>query len=430
MKFTFKNLGPINNASLELGDLTLIAGLNNTGKSYIAYAIYGFLRELAERNEKGINEWLDVTRLSLGTKLPVENVVDQLFADKQVDIPMTKNDLDSSKINLVQQFSNVYSDQKLDNLFNDNTGSFEDSAVDVQVNTNPLHYIPSSFNLGETGKLSISHADDVLRITLVGHQPTSNDDHPQPNYRHVVEWWLTYMYAQFLLQDDFLFDFEVRCFTSVRPAISLFHKELESSRRLMVRSMQQDIKTRTDEQGNVWISADPIANASRYVLPINDEIDFVKSIPDDDHSPRTHSRHDELHKIEKMMRGHYEKYNERFYFVPSNKKGERSRIPLHLASSSVAELANLYFYFRNPNGHHSQLVIIDEPESHLDTANQIQLARLLARLVNSGLKVLITTHSDYIVKEINNLIMLNESFEGKEEVVENFEYKEGESLSP
>ena len=46
MKFRFKNLGPIKQADLELGDLTIIAGRNNTGKTYLAYALYGFLKHL------------------------------------------------------------------------------------------------------------------------------------------------------------------------------------------------------------------------------------------------------------------------------------------------------------------------------------------------------------------------------------------------
>ena len=44
MKFRFKNLGQIKEAALELGDLTVIAGRNNTGKTYLAYALYGFLK--------------------------------------------------------------------------------------------------------------------------------------------------------------------------------------------------------------------------------------------------------------------------------------------------------------------------------------------------------------------------------------------------
>ena len=44
MTFRFKNLGPIKKADLELGDLTIIAGRNNTGKTYLVYALYGFLK--------------------------------------------------------------------------------------------------------------------------------------------------------------------------------------------------------------------------------------------------------------------------------------------------------------------------------------------------------------------------------------------------
>ena len=51
--------------------------------------------------------------------------------------------------------------------------------------------------------------------------------------------------------------------------------------------------------------------------------------------------------------------------------------------------------------------MVDEPELNLHPANQRRIARLFARLVNLGVKVFITTHSDYIVKELNTLIMLN-----------------------
>ena len=50
--------------------------------------------------------------------------------------------------------------------------------------------------------------------------------------------------------------------------------------------------------------------------------------------------------------------------------------------------------------------------------------------MNSGVKVLITTHSDYIIKEINNLIMLNSAFEDKDEILEEFGYRTDDHLDP
>ena len=51
--------------------------------------------------------------------------------------------------------------------------------------------------------------------------------------------------------------------------------------------------------------------------------------------------------------------------------------------------------------------MIDEPELNLHPKNQILVARLLVLLVNAGIKVFITTHSDYIVRELSNCIMLH-----------------------
>ena len=44
MRFHFEKLGLIDQAEIELADLTLICGENTTGKTYAPYAIYGFLR--------------------------------------------------------------------------------------------------------------------------------------------------------------------------------------------------------------------------------------------------------------------------------------------------------------------------------------------------------------------------------------------------
>ncbi|KHD05657.1 hypothetical protein PN36_13910 [Candidatus Thiomargarita nelsonii] len=45
MSFELKNIGAIKQAKIELGELTVICGKNNTGKTYITYSIYGFLYE-------------------------------------------------------------------------------------------------------------------------------------------------------------------------------------------------------------------------------------------------------------------------------------------------------------------------------------------------------------------------------------------------
>ena len=74
----------------------------------------------------------------------------------------------------------------------------------------------------------------------------------------------------------------------------------------------------------------------------------------------------------------------------------------------VSELAPLILFLKylvRPG----DLLILEEPESHLHPAAQRQLAQGIVRLVNAGVKVLITTHSDIIISQVNNLLALNQA---------------------
>ena len=80
------------------------------------------------------------------------------------------------------------------------------------------------------------------------------------------------------------------------------------------------------------------------------------------------------------MGGYYGASGDEIRFISKARGKERSfNIPLHLASSSARGLSDFYFFLRHV-ARSNHLLIIDEPESHLDTANQIQLARLASAI--------------------------------------------------
>ena len=77
---------------------------------------------------------------------------------------------------------------------------------------------------------------------------------------------------------------------------------------------------------------------------------------------------------------------------------------LSQSSSMVSELAPLVLYLRGlvqPG----DTLIIEEPEAHLHPGAQADMAVILARLARAGVKVIITTHSDWLLQEIGNLIL-------------------------
>ena len=90
-----------------------------------------------------------------------------------------------------------------------------------------------------------------------------------------------------------------------------------------------------------------------------------------------------------------------FYYRP---QGIEEDMRLSQTSSMVSELAPLVLYLRSlvqPD----DTLIIEEPEAHLHPGAQADMAVILARLVRAGVKVIITTHSDWLLQEIGNLVL-------------------------
>ena len=83
--------------------------------------------------------------------------------------------------------------------------------------------------------------------------------------------------------------------------------------------------------------------------------------------------------------------------------GSKQDVRLTRASSMVSELAPVVLFLRGAVGRGDTLVI-EEPEAHLHPAAQTRMAVALARLVRAGVRVVVTTHGDRLLKEIGNLM--------------------------
>ncbi len=85
--------------------------------------------------------------------------------------------------------------------------------------------------------------------------------------------------------------------------------------------------------------------------------------------------------------------------------GEEVR--LTRAASMVSELAPVVLLLRS-GIHPGVTLIIEEPEAHLHPGAQTEIALTLAGLVRAGVRVVVTTHSDWLLKEIANLIRIGD----------------------
>lgn len=405
VQYRLKNLGPLEEAVLELGDLTIIAGRNNTGKTYLAYTLYGFMK--AWNNWPGADEYfLSEKKSSEVTKL-IKETVSEGHSKRLVD----RHTLSLEREELLPILTLDFSRGALASVFSSPHEAFESTRLEITAG--------SSFP--DVPEIEVQmRGDKVFTVEYDGSEIHMSCSDPEEE--STDEFWLSILYLRFLLHDLFP---EPIVLCAERFGISLFYKELDFTKNRLVEILQK----LGDEKGRDNFSPFDLVEglSSRYALPIKDNIDFTRDLSN------LQKEKSDIHElrlfddIKNMMEGYYRSTSDEVRFISKARKLNSFNIPLHRASSSARGLSELYFFLRHSAQRH-QILIVDEPESHLDTANQIELARLLARLVRSGVKVLITTHSDYLIKELNNLIMLSKSFENKDSIAKRLKYRKDDFL--
>lgn len=86
--------------------------------------------------------------------------------------------------------------------------------------------------------------------------------------------------------------------------------------------------------------------------------------------------------------------------------GWQRNLPLMSTSSMVSELAPVVLYLRHVVRPGNTL-IIEELEAHLHPGMQREFTRQIATMIRAGIRVIITTHSEWVLEELANLVYLS-----------------------
>ncbi len=400
LNIKIQNLGNIKEANIKVGKLTIFAGANNSGKTYINYLLYALLDKKYSLNSSIYNKFVEEAKENGICKIDLIEFIQEEYM--------------KLKTNLEKTFAKT-----LDRFFSAEDGTFSkfkltlfkdiDSVKDYSFRKTVI----SELSVGKDKViLEVSKEQNSKILTLIVQDPSL----PNDIYSDYINSLMYNILFSELTNDTFLLPAE-------RTGINLFYQELNTYRNSLINNLQKTKINPLEVLKDMMVS--------KYPQPIADYIDFLNNMSNlKKRKSELASLNDFLRK--KIINGKYKvDRNGSISFLPykNNFKGTnyQNKIDLHLSSSTVKTFFSLEFYIEHMAKEGSYL-IIDEPELNLHPDNQRNIARLLASLVNRGVNVVISTHSDYIIRELNNLIMLKEPFKAKKALMEKYGYRDEELL--
>ena len=368
MKLKFENIGPIDEAEMELGDLTILAGQNNTGKSYLAYSAWyaqrAILGELdfsknidtlpndSPVNVKTIIEAMALPKTAYGKVVGLFKDV-ELFGSGRVGI-----DVDIKALKKVIKDGAENYQNRLDS---ENNKLNRDQAMKIAWN----QYIEKN-----------GFYDDLTYNLLAAML-----------YRE----WLSKRETQ---QRELIMSF---CAQSFKKALFPDKHYILSTERSSFFMFKNDVdRSKSIKQYDYDSKIEPVDYGFRMAGNI---VDFS------DKPGEWYKENPHLEKLfQELFDGRLEHDARSPIFFP---KDSSLKLRFRHLSASIRSLA-MFYYILKHFIKRGDLIVIDEPESYLNPKKQIQLARIMAFCVNKGVKILLTTHSDFIIREFDNLILLDQ----------------------
>ncbi|MDD2316831.1 MAG: ATP-binding protein [Desulfobacterales bacterium] len=398
MKIQVKKLGALEQAEFELGDMTIICGNNNTGKTYATYALFGFL-----------SFW----REAFSIRISEEKIL-QLLNEGTIELDLQDYIKNAQKI--LKQGCKAFTEQ-LPTVFASSGKYFSESEFMVDLDIRDIHPVKTyekTIGAANTQIFSISKKTGSKNVNISLLVEKEKVKIPQNIIYRIIGDALKEIIFGHLFPHPFIASAE-------RTGAAIFRKELNFARNRLLEQMSSMEKDINPFEFLTKVYSD-------YALPVKTNVDFTRQLEDvakkDSFISKQHP--EILNEFANIIGGEYlVTKNDELYYVP---KGKRIKLTMDESSSAVRSLLDIGFYLLHV-AQPRDLLMVDEPELNLHPENQRRVARLFARLVNLGIKIFITTHSDYIIKELNTLIMLNHDKKHLKLIMEKEGYCQEELLS-
>ena len=445
LELSVRDFGPIARADVDLRPMTVFVGPSNTGKSYLAMLVYALHRffsfslvgvtGLRDRQSWVLRSRRPATLLGQEKELKDLHVSGETVEELLELSRRIPRDLDEAGFTTLDDIPS-YSTLVPDNVATLVRTLIEEGSSNI--GNAIAEEIDRCFGIGRRRRLARRSSRGGARV-LVRRYPRE-----EPNRDNLFEYELTLRsaYAQFKssLPSElpmYLVGLDYRAFFPT--SWELPNVTDDEERRLLARFMIGDLIDHVvaDTVGPLhhlahYLPADRAGVMHTHKVIVSSLIgrSSLSMIHPDEHSPTLSGVHaDFLSQLIRMegLRQRTSKGSElaeglesrllkgtiqtkpsiagypEFYYLPD---GWKEDIPLMNASSMVSELAPVILYFRYVVGP-NDILIIEEPEAHLHPAMQVEFMRHLAVAVRAGFRIMLTTHSEWVLEELANLVHLS-----------------------
>ncbi|MFN0203499.1 MAG: AAA family ATPase [Bacteroidia bacterium] len=442
MKFSVQNLGNIKHAEIDLDkDLIIFCGHNNTGKTYLAYAVWGVYKYNNNVKDIAFDDISFAKKYIYNFSKRNYPTIYQLV-EKIINIGYLTINIDEIIETLLIDIRSFHTDSL--NIFQKKIlGEDEVVALEqmiISTFTNNLTLMVR--NIGKIRLIDVEGKSykiitDSIEFPIYGIGVT-NRGQDDEDYLDIVHGFLPSQLGHDVILKEInesdinaiglslIFIFtnifrllnpsRLRFLPIERLAISTFSKEIYNNRFDVTNEMMHLNGKERDELLKKRVNS--------YPLPVEE---FIKSQQNLSNIKNKISPFSDLaDELEShILKGKIviDENGETFFKIGKNK-----RLQMQVSGSTVKSLSHLVVYLRH-QAEEGDVFIIDEPELNLHPDNQRFVARIFAKMVNRGIKVILSTHSDYILREFNNMIMLNQNHEEKARLMQKYGYDEAMILN-
>jgi hypothetical protein len=410
MKLTVKNLGAVSQAEIDLDKRLLIfTGENNTGKTYLVYTVYQLYQFDSDIYGEHPSPLSAYERIIVRPNEEYQINLLDLISDK------------SDYLTHFQEYISTAMRKQLVDFFSAPKGAFNNVFINFSIDRKDIKKqsildIGVDISTSENETLSKDRNSPLAVFDSYFDQSDENYDELEMDITHFAADTVFSLLKDAIFHDSYIFPAE-------REGINLFNKELLLFRNRAFQKLISDKKQTNELVDFMRTRFDRYPQPIRHSLGQQNNYDVTKT-KTSDYAHLAKELEDTFLKGDIVLNTEGD-----VVFKPKNMD---SPLDIHLTSSTVKSLSSLIVYLRH-TAKKGDSIIIDEPELNLHPDNQRKIARFFGRLINEGFKVLISTHSDYIVRELNNLIMLSHGFSTKKEetqrLLKDYHYNENELIA-